>query len=184
MSPDETSPTHFRPATYAASDGERPAVITASGQVVTFAQLEERSSRLAQALFAHGLRPGDHVAVLLPNDDRTHEVAFALQRSGLYYTMVNTHLAADEAAYIVVDCGARTLITSEALAPLATELVGAHAGRRAAAHDRRRPAARATRRTTSSSPGPRPSRWPKRSRAPPCCTPRAPPATPRGSAAR
>lgn len=123
MSPDDASPTRFRPATYAASDGERPAVITASGQVVTFAQLEERSSRLAQALFAYGLRPGDHVAVLLPNDDRTHEVAFALQRSGLYYTMVNTHLAADEAAYIVVDCGARTLITSAALAPLAAELV-------------------------------------------------------------
>jgi long-chain acyl-CoA synthetase len=123
VSPDDAGPTHFRPATYAASDGERPAVKTASGQVVTFGQLEERSSRLAQALFAHGLRPGDHVAVLLPNDDRTHEVAFALQRSGLYYTMVNTHLAADEAAYIVVDCGARTLITSEALAPLATELL-------------------------------------------------------------
>jgi long-chain acyl-CoA synthetase len=123
VSPDDASPTHFRPATYAASDGQRPAVITANGQAVTFAQLEERSSRLAQALSAHGLRPGDHVAVLLPNDDRTHEVAFALQRSGLYYTMVNTHLAADEAAYIVADCGARTLITSEALAALATELL-------------------------------------------------------------
>jgi len=123
VSPDDARPTHFRPATYAASDGERPAVITASGQVVTFAQLEERSSRLAQALFAHGLRPGDHVAVLLPNDDRTHEVTFALQRSGLYYTMVNTHLAADEAAYIVDDCGAHTLITSDALAFLATDLL-------------------------------------------------------------
>ena len=42
---------------------------------------------------------------------------------GLYYTMVNTHLTADEAAYIVVDCGAHTLITSSALAPLAEELV-------------------------------------------------------------
>jgi acyl-coenzyme A synthetase/AMP-(fatty) acid ligase len=123
VSPAETAPTHFRPATYASSAGERPAVVTAAGEVVTFAQLEERSSRLAQALFAHGLRPGDHVAVLLPNDARTHEVAFALQRSGLYYTMVNTHLAADEAAYIVVDCGARTLITSDALRPLAAELV-------------------------------------------------------------
>ena len=123
MSPDDASATHFRPATYAASDAERPAVITANGQVVTFGQLEERSSRLAQALFSHGLRPGDHVAVLLPNDHRTHEVAFALQRSGLYYTMVNTHLAADEATYIVADCGARTLITSDTLAALATELV-------------------------------------------------------------
>ena len=44
-------------------------------------------------------------------------MAFALQRSGLYYTMVNTHLAPDEAAYIVVDCGAHTLITSAALRP-------------------------------------------------------------------
>ncbi len=160
--------------------------MTASGQVVTFGQLEERSSRLAQALFAHGLRPGDHVAVLLPNDDRTHEVAFALQRSGLYYTMVNTHLAADEAAYIVVDCGARTLITSEALAALATELVSRTPDVElrlmiGATPRRRHPA---TPPMTSSSPTPRPSRWPKRSRARPCCTHPAPPATPRGSAAR
>ena len=151
---------------------------------MTFAQLEERSSRLAQALFAHGLRPGDHVAVLLPNDDRTHEVAFALQRSGLYYTMVNTHLAADEAAYIIDDCGARTLITSEALAPLATELL-----RRTPAVELRlmigaTPRQPGTCPTTSSSPAPRPSLWPTRSRAPPCCIPRARPDTPRASAAR
>jgi acyl-CoA synthetase (AMP-forming)/AMP-acid ligase II len=120
---DPTPPTHFRPGIYAATHPERAAVITSSGSVVTFAEIEERSCRLAQALFAHGLRPGDHVAVLLPNDHRTHEVAFGLQRSGLYFTMVNTHLAAEEAAYIVVDCGARTLITSSALAPLATELM-------------------------------------------------------------
>jgi len=48
---------------------------------------------------------------------------WGLQRSGLYYTLVNTHLAAEEAAYIVNDCGARTLITSTALAPLAADLV-------------------------------------------------------------
>ena len=184
MSPDDTSPTRFRPATYVASDGERPAVITASGRVVTFAQLEERSSRLAQALFAHGLRPGDHVAVLLPNDDRTHEVAFALQRSGLYYTMVNTHLAADEAAYIVVDCGARTLITSDALAPLAAELVARtpDVDLRLMIGPHHRPGPHCP--TTSSSPARPGSRWPKRSRAPPCSTPRAPPATPRGSDGR
>ncbi len=124
------------------------------------------------------------MAVLLPNDDRTHEVAFALQRSGLYYTMVNTHLAADEAAYIVVDCGAHTLITSEALAPLATELVSRTPAVELRLMIGATPAAAATRRTTSSSPGRPPSRWPTRSRARPCCTPRGPPATPRASAAR
>ena len=116
------------------------------GGVVTFAELEERSSRLAQALFAHGLRPGDHVAVLLPNDDRTHEVAFALQRSGLYYTMVNTHLAAEEAAYIVVDCGARTLDHVRRARTPGGGAGRADAGGRAAAHDGRHRWRRATRR--------------------------------------
>ncbi len=115
--------TRFRPATYVATHPERPAVITSDGKVVTFAELEERSCRLAQALYAHGLREGDHVAVLMLNDDRTHEVAFGLQRSGLYYTLVNTHLTAEEAAYIVEDCGAHTLITSRALNRLVQEMV-------------------------------------------------------------
>ena len=113
----------YRPATYVGTHADRPAVITSTGHVVTFAELEERSCRLAQALYTHGLRPGDHVAVLLPNDHRTHEVAFGLQRSGLYYTLVNTHLADEEAAYIVNDCGASVLITSSALAALASDLV-------------------------------------------------------------
>lgn len=179
MSP-ETPPTHFRPATYAATDPDRPAVITSSGLVVTFAELEERSCRLARALSAHGLGTGDHVAVLLPNDERTHEVAFGLQRSGLYYTMVNTHLAAEEAAYIVEDCGARTLITSASLAPLAAELVALTPAieLRLMVGD----PSQGTRPTTSSWPGSRASPCPARSRAFRCSTPRARPATPRGCA--
>jgi len=113
----------LRPGTYAATHPERLAVVTSSGRTVTFGELETRSCRLAQALHSHGLRPSDHVAVLLPNDHRTHEVAFGLQRSGLYYTLVNTHLAAEEAAYIVNDCGASVVITSFALGGLAAELV-------------------------------------------------------------
>ena len=119
----DSSPRPYRPGAHAAAHPTRPAVITSSGAFVTFAELEARSCRLAQALHARGLRGGDHVACVLPNDDRTHEVAFGLQRSGVYYTMVNTHLAAEEAAYIVNDCGARTLITSASLAGLAAELV-------------------------------------------------------------
>ena len=107
----------------ASSHPERPAVITPSGLTVTFGELEERSSRLAQALYAHGLRPGDHVAAVLVNDPRTYEVAWALQRSGLYFTLVNTHLTPEETAYIVNDCEARVLITSAALTGLSEALV-------------------------------------------------------------
>ena len=59
-----------------------------------------------------------------------------------------------------------------------------HAGHRTAPDDRRHRRSPATRPTTSSSPDPRASRWPSRSKAHRCCTPRARPATPRGSAAR
>jgi acyl-CoA synthetase (AMP-forming)/AMP-acid ligase II len=115
-------PSSYRPSTFAAAHPDRPAVITGAGQVVTYAELEARSCRLAQALYAHGLRPGDCVAVVLPNDHRTHEVTWGLQRSGLYYTMVNAHLTAEEAAYIVNDSGARVLITSDTLGRLAADL--------------------------------------------------------------
>jgi long-chain acyl-CoA synthetase len=111
------------PSTFAAAHPDRPAVITSEGVIVTFAELEERSCRLAQALFAEGLRPGDHVAVLMSNGHRTHEVVWGLQRSGLYFTLVNTHLSPDEAAYIVDDCGARVLIVSEDLAALAEAMI-------------------------------------------------------------
>ncbi len=113
----------YSPSTYAATHPERPAIITSSGRTVTFGELEARSSQLAQALFAFGLRVGDKVAVLLVNDHRTLEVAWGVQRSGLFLTFINTHLTADEAAYIVNDCGARVLIMSSALAPLGEALV-------------------------------------------------------------
>jgi acyl-CoA synthetase (AMP-forming)/AMP-acid ligase II len=116
-------PSTFRPATYAATHPDRAAVITGAGLTVTYQQLEARSARLAQALHAHGLRPGDNVAVVLPNDHRTHEIVWALQRSGLYYTMVNSHLTAEEAAYIVNDCGASVLVTSTSLGDLPAALV-------------------------------------------------------------
>jgi long-chain acyl-CoA synthetase len=112
----------YSPSRFAQTDPERPAVITAAGHIVTFAEMEARSCQLAQALYAYGLRPGDHVAVIAVNDDRTLDIAWGLTRSGLYLTFVNTHLAPEEAAYIINDCGARVLIASAALDPLPAAL--------------------------------------------------------------
>jgi long-chain acyl-CoA synthetase len=120
----ETVVSTYSPSTSAATHPERAAVITSSGRHVTYGELEARSCQLAQALFAFGLRVGDKVAVLVVNDHRTHEVAWGLQRSGLFLTFINTHLTAEEAAYIVNDCGARVLIVSSVLGPLAEALIG------------------------------------------------------------
>jgi acyl-CoA synthetase (AMP-forming)/AMP-acid ligase II len=111
------------PGFHAARDPQRPAIVMAgSGEVVTYAELESRTARAARALRAAGLRPGDHVALLLDNRAAMLELAWAAQRSGLYYTPINTRLAADEAAYVVDDCGATVLFASASVARLAEEV--------------------------------------------------------------
>ena len=108
------------PGFHAAIDPDRVAIVMAgSGGVVTYGQLEEGSARLARALRAAGVRPGDHIAMLLDNRAEMLELAWAAQRSGLYYTPINTRLAAEEAAYVVDDCGATVLFASHAIEPLA-----------------------------------------------------------------
>ena len=55
---------------------------------------------LANHLRALGLQPGDHIAILMDNNLRAVEVAWAALRSGLYITPVNRYLTADEAVYM------------------------------------------------------------------------------------
>jgi long-chain acyl-CoA synthetase len=111
------------PGSLARTRPEHPAIImAASGRVVTYRELDARSNRLAQLFWARGLRRGDHIAILAENHERFFDGLWAASRSGLYFTTVNAHLTAEEAAYIVDDCDARVLITSTALAPVASAL--------------------------------------------------------------
>jgi long-chain acyl-CoA synthetase len=102
------------PGRFAALTPDKPAVVMAdSGARLTYAELEERSVRLARVFHAAGLRAGDDVALLAENSLHTYEVFWAAMRSGLYVTAINHHLTLDEVAYIVRDCGAKALIVSE-----------------------------------------------------------------------
>ena len=83
-----------------------------TGAQVTFAELNDRSNRLAQYLHAQGLRRGDHIAILMENNLAFFEPVWAAFRSGLYVTAINRYLPPDEIAYIAGDCGAKALITS------------------------------------------------------------------------
>jgi acyl-CoA synthetase (AMP-forming)/AMP-acid ligase II len=99
---------------------DRPAVVeVATGETVTYGALETRSVKLSRMWRERGIGHGGHVAILMDNDARYFEVAWAAQRSGLYFTPVNWHLTPDEAAYIVRDCGATVLVASGRLTGLA-----------------------------------------------------------------
>lgn len=92
-----------------------PAIIMhPSGAVVSFAELEARANQLAHYFRAAGLREGDTVAVIMENNAHIHAVMWAARRCGLYYALINTHLTAREAAYIVDNSAAKALIGSSA----------------------------------------------------------------------
>ena len=93
------------------------AVIDATtGAKLSWQELDQRSNQVAQLLYARGLRPGDHISLLMQNDLAFFEIAWAAYRSGLYITCINRYLTADEAAYIINDSNSKALFTADALA--------------------------------------------------------------------
>ncbi|MGO4326183.1 acyl-CoA synthetase [Cupriavidus sp. 2TAF22] len=108
---------------HAAQTPDKPAVINGTtGDLLTYQELDERSNRFAQYLYALGLRRGDHLAMVLENNIRCFEVCWAALRSGLLITPVNRYLTAPEAAYIIEDSNAQVVVTSWAMRDLATAL--------------------------------------------------------------
>ena len=111
------------PSWHAAYAPDRPAIVMGSGDItMTYAQLDERSRRFAGALRSRGLEVGDHLAILMGNNQTFLEVAWAAQRAGLYYTPINSHLRPGEIQYVLDDCRASALVTSQALADVVGRL--------------------------------------------------------------
>ncbi len=104
------------------SPGKAAYVMAGSGRVVTYAELDAASNRLAHFLRREGLRVGDRIALMLENHPRYFEICWAAQRAGIVYTAISSRLTAGEAAYIVNDCGAQVFISSTALADQAAGL--------------------------------------------------------------
>jgi acyl-CoA synthetase (AMP-forming)/AMP-acid ligase II len=107
----------------AAAFPDRVAIAMGNGDERTYAQVEERTRRLARLFESSGLRPGDHVALMMRNRPEVIEVGWAAQRSGLYYTAINHHYTSEEAAYILNDCRASLIVVDGDTAEVAAGLV-------------------------------------------------------------
>ena len=88
----------------------------------TWAELADRTARLANWIADLGARPGDHVAVWMGNRAECIELMVAGIEAGVWLTPINWHLTRDEIAYVIADSGARVLFVDEAYAALAREL--------------------------------------------------------------
>ena len=92
------------------------------GRRLSFRELNARANRVAQALLADGVKPGDRVALLMMNGAEFIETFFAVAKIGAVNVPLNWRLVADELEFILKDAGATVLVFSENFAPLAAEL--------------------------------------------------------------
>jgi acyl-CoA synthetase (AMP-forming)/AMP-acid ligase II len=80
------------------------------GRSQTYAELRERSLKVANALLALGVRKGDRVAVLLGNRFEWPEVLFGTAAMGAVCVPVNVLLRPEEVTYLCEDSGSTVLI--------------------------------------------------------------------------
>src|SRR5262249_26915761 len=81
----------------------------------TYRELAAETTRLARALLAAGVGPGDRVAFCCLNTPELLVAHFAVPLAGAVLVAVNTRLAAEEVRYICDHSGARLLFVSEPL---------------------------------------------------------------------
>jgi fatty-acyl-CoA synthase len=102
--------------------GDLPAVIHGSRRY-TWAQLRERTARLAAALRALGVGRLDTVSVMLPNTPEMVEAHCAVPAINAVLNTLNTRLDAPLLAWQMNHCEAKVLITDREFAPLMKETI-------------------------------------------------------------
>ena len=89
---------------------------------MTFAQWNERSCRLANALLGLGLNQGDRVAVLAYNCVEWCEIFAATAKAGLVALPINFRLIGKEVQFIVNNAEAAAVIVQDELAGVVEEI--------------------------------------------------------------
>jgi long-chain acyl-CoA synthetase len=101
------------PKIHAAAHPDKPAIImAASGQTVSYAELEANSNRAAHLFRSLGLGHGDTIAICMENRAEFFDLVWGAQRAGLVYVAISNRLTAPEIDYILADSGAQALFSS------------------------------------------------------------------------
>ncbi|GAB3392516.1 fatty acyl-CoA synthetase [Amycolatopsis echigonensis] len=93
---------------------------------LTFVEFDGVVDRVAAALQAAGLGPGDTLVVLSHNCWQFPVLDFAAARVGVVFVPVNFMLTGGEVGYILRDCGADAFVVEDALLPVAEKALAEH----------------------------------------------------------
>ena len=98
---------------------DRPVMVfDETGEVVSYADLDRRSDRLANVLLGLGVAPGDRVAVMLRNRAEYPITWFAAMKIGAAMVPINVRYQAADAGFLLSHSGASALVTSREFLPL------------------------------------------------------------------
>jgi fatty-acyl-CoA synthase len=100
----------------------KSAVELVTGPRRMYAELDERSNRLAQALLAQGLSKGARVAIWLGNCLEYIDAYLACAKAGLVVVQINIRHKPSEAQFQLEDSGARVLVFCDAIAHYVDQL--------------------------------------------------------------
>jgi fatty-acyl-CoA synthase len=110
-------------AVAAARAPHQPALIDELG-TLSYGELHRRANALASSLAAHGIRPGDGIAIMCRNHRGFMDATLAASRLGAHALYLNTMFAAPQLADVVAREGARAIVYDEEFAALLSEVRG------------------------------------------------------------
>ncbi len=99
-----------------------PAVLQGD-TTLTFAELDGRCNRMANALASLGVKAGDRLALMFTNDHRFIEALFGAMRIGAVPVPLNIRMGDDALVYVIEDAEAQTLIVNAEMAERAQLLL-------------------------------------------------------------
>jgi acyl-CoA synthetase (AMP-forming)/AMP-acid ligase II len=104
-------------AVAAARTPDQSALVDELG-TLSYGELHRRANALASSLAAHGIRPGDGVAIMCRNHRGFMDASIAVSRIGAHALYLNTMFAAPQLADVVAREGAKAIIYDEEFAAL------------------------------------------------------------------
>jgi acyl-CoA synthetase (AMP-forming)/AMP-acid ligase II len=96
----------------------------AGGDAVSYAELVRRAARIAAGFHSAGLQPGERVALLLHNGLHYVEAYLGAIAAGLVVVPLNVRLLGADHHHMLVDSGARMLVTTAEFTPRIDDLAG------------------------------------------------------------